>query len=259
MYTMGLDVGSTTSKCVILLDGKKIAGSSIVSAGTGTKGPDRAREEALAAAGIEQKDIAFLMATGYGRNNVSCADAQMSELSCHAAGVAAQFPEAKTIIDIGGQDAKAIHIGKGGKIGRFLMNDKCAAGTGRFLSVMATVLDVNISELEKLDELSKNRIEISSTCTVFAESEVISYLSDNVAKEDIIAAIHRSVATRVGSLVMRLGVEDDVVMTGGVAQNAGVVRALEKEIGTKINVSPIAQLNGAYGAALFAFEKCGEE
>jgi predicted CoA-substrate-specific enzyme activase len=120
-------------------------------------------------------------------------------------------------------------------------------------------LDVNISELEKLDELSKNRIEISSTCTVFAESEVISYLSDNVAKEDIIAAIHRSVATRVGSLVMRLGVEDDVVMTGGVAQNAGVVRALEKEIGTKINVSPIAQLNGAYGAALFAFEKCGEE
>lgn len=255
MYTLGIDIGSTTSKCVILSDGKNIVGSAIEQVGTGTKGPVRAIEKALAEAKLTRADIAYTIATGYGRNSLAGIDGQLSELSCHSKGVANMYPDARTIIDIGGQDAKVIRLTPQGKMQKFLMNDKCAAGTGRFLSVMARVLDIDLSQFGALDEKSECRINISSTCTVFAESEVISHLANNVKLEDIIAAIHRSIADRVGGLVSRMGAEDKVVMTGGVAADAGVVRALESEIGTSICVSSVAQLNGAYGAALYAYEK----
>lgn len=255
MLTLGVDIGSSASKCVLLSDGKSILSSAISPIGAGTKGPQKVMEETLAKAGKSLPDVAFVMATGYGRNTLKEASAQMSELSCHARGVYAQFPNARTIVDIGGQDAKAITLNADGRMLQFLMNDKCAAGTGRFLSVMANVLDVPIENFAHLAAMSTKKVEISSTCTVFAESEVISLLANGLAVEDIIAAIHRSIASRVGSLVLRLGVNEEVVMTGGVAQDAGVVKELSGFLNSPIAVSPFAQLNGAYGAAILAYEK----
>ena len=255
MITMGIDIGSTASKCVLLRDGAEIVAQSIIPVGTGTSGPQRAVDAVFGEAGLSRGDIACLAATGYGRNTFEGADMQVSELSCHAKGVCATFPSARTVIDIGGQDAKVIRLSPQGKMMKFLMNDKCAAGTGRFVSVMAKVLDVELEQMGELSEQSANRVEISSTCTVFAESEVISLLANRVSAADIAAAINRSVANRVGGLAQRLGVMDEVVMTGGVARNKGVVKALEAELGTRILVSPVAQLNGAYGAALYAYER----
>ena len=229
IYTLGIDVGSTTSKCLILKNGTEIAASSLIPAGTGTSGPGSALAETLNDAGLKLEELAAVTATGYGRNTFEGADFVVSELSCHALGAAALMPGVRTVIDIGGQDAKVLRVSPAGRLERFLMNDKCAAGTGRFLEVMARVLETDVSQLAEMDEKAKGVVPISSTCTVFAESEVISQL--------------------------RLGVTAPVGMTGGVARNAGVVRALEKELNAPIAVSPMAQLAGAYGAALYGFKK----
>lgn len=256
IITMGIDVGSTASKCVIMKDGKEIIGKSVISVGTGTSGPERAISGALEDAGLkEMSDCACIVGTGYGRNALVGIDAQMSELSCHAKGANFLFPRVRTIIDIGGQDSKALKISENGMLENFVMNDKCAAGTGRFLDVIVKVLEINLEDLEILDEKSTKDVTISSTCTVFAESEVISQLAKGTKVEDIIKGIHTSIASRVGSLAKRVGVQDDVVMTGGVALNKGMVRALEKNLGYKIHTSEYCQLNGAIGAALFAYQK----
>ena len=197
----------------------------------------------------------FVLATGYGRNSLDgLADLQMSELSCHAKGATYLFPDVHTVVDIGGQDVKVIEI-ENGMMKNFVMNDKCAAGTGRFLDVMARVLEVRVEDLGDLGDKSTKEIGISSTCTVFAESEVISQLAVGTDKCDIIAGIHRSVAGRVSGLCNRVGVRDRVVMTGGVAQNHGIVKALENQLGHEISTSPLTQYNGALGAALFAYQK----
>ncbi|QZY54081.1 acyl-CoA dehydratase activase [Crassaminicella profunda] len=255
MYTMGLDIGSTASKGVIVEDGKNIVAIAIIPFGTGTTGPTRAVNELFNQLSIERRDIEKVIVTGYGRMKYTDADKQISELSCHAKGVHFLIPTAKTIIDIGGQDAKALKLDKQGKLFNFVMNDKCAAGTGRFLDVMAKILEVQVSDLGELSAKSTQEIQISSTCTVFAESEVISHLSNDIPVENIIAGIHDSVAKRVSSLAKRVGIEDDVVMVGGVARNSGVVRAMEKSIGKSIIVPELAQLTGALGAALYAFEE----
>lgn len=255
IYTLGIDVGSTASKCVILKDGKDIVAKSLVDVGTGTSGPARSIKEVLDNAHMMREDMAFTLATGYGRNSLEgIADKQMSELSCHAMGASFLWPNVHTVIDIGGQDVKVIHV-ENGAMTNFQMNDKCAAGTGRFLDVMANILEVKVSQLAELGAQSKKRISISSTCTVFAESEVISQLSKGADKVDIIAGIHRSVASRVIGLANRVGVVKDVVMTGGVAQNYGVRQALEEGLGVEIKTSPLAQYNGALGAALYAYKK----
>lgn len=194
-------------------------------------------------------------ATGYGRNTFSGADYIVSELSAHAIGAYALFPGVRTVIDIGGQDAKAIRVNEQGRMENFIMNDKCAAGTGRFLDVMARVLELDVSELEKRDAMAESTVRISSTCTVFAESEVISQLAQNVDINALVAGIHDSVAVRTASLVRRLGLIEPVVMSGGVARNGGVVRALEKELGVSISVSPLNQLGGAFGAAIYGWKK----
>ncbi|QAT50469.1 2-hydroxyglutaryl-CoA dehydratase [Caproiciproducens sp. NJN-50] len=256
LYTMGIDIGSTASKCIVMKDGRDIVGKSLISVGAGTSGPGRAVAGVLEDCGLKREDMGFILATGYGRNSLEIADKQMSELSCHARGAYFLFPNVHTVIDIGGQDAKVIHIGENGVLVNFAMNDKCAAGTGRFLDVMARVLEVEVGDLAELGAESKNRVEISSTCTVFAESEVISQLAKGSDKCDIIDGIHRSIAGRVGGLARRVGIRPDVVMTGGVARNYGVLHALEKELGTEIGTSPLAQYNGALGAALFAFDQC---
>ena len=252
---MGIDVGSTASKCVIMKDGKEIVAKCLVPVGTGTSGPARAIAEVLDNAKMTREQMDFVLATGYGRNSLDgLADLQMSELSCHAKGATYLFPDVHTVVDIGGQDVKVIEI-ENGMMKNFVMNDKCAAGTGRFLDVMARVLEVRVEDLGDLGDKSTKEIGISSTCTVFAESEVISQLAVGTDKCDIIAGIHRSVAGRVSGLCNRVGVRDRVVMTGGVAQNHGIVKALENQLGHEISTSPLTQYNGALGAALFAYQK----
>lgn len=259
IITLGIDVGSTASKCVMLKNGTEIMAKSLIDVGAGTSGPQRAIDEVLQTAGIARDEIAFVLATGYGRNSLmeGIADKQMSELSCHAKGAHFLFPKVHTVIDIGGQDVKVMHI-ENGVMTNFQMNDKCAAGTGRFLDVMARVLEVKVSELGDLGAKSTKHVGISSTCTVFAESEVISQLAMNTDKCDIINGIHKSVAGRVGGLARRIGIVDDVVMTGGVAQNKGIVTALEEELGHEIHTSPLTQYNGALGAALFAWQQANK-
>lgn len=255
IYTLGIDIGSTASKCVMLADGKDIVAKSLVAVGAGTSGPKRAITEVLEKAGKTREDMDYILATGYGRNSLDeLADHQMSELSCHAKGAAFLFPEVHTVVDIGGQDVKVLQI-ENGVMTNFVMNDKCAAGTGRFLDVMARVLEVKVEELGDLGAKSTKYVPISSTCTVFAESEVISQLSMDTSKCDIINGIHHSVAARVAGLAHRVGIREQVVMTGGVAQNRGVVEALEEEMGCIIHTSPLTQYNGALGAALFAYQK----
>ncbi len=256
IYTMGIDIGSTASKSVIMKDGKEIVCKALIDVGAGTSGPGRVIEEILTKSGMKKEDMACVLATGYGRNSLlDLADYQMSELSCHAKGAYYLFPNVRTVIDIGGQDVKILKIGANGILNNFVMNDKCAAGTGRFLDVMAKVLEVKVSDLEKLSAESTKVVNISSTCTVFAESEVISQLAKATDKRDIIKGIHRSVAGRVGGLAKRIGLENDLVMTGGVALNHGVVEALEEELNFKILTSPLTQYTGAIGAALFAYQK----
>ena len=181
----------------------------------------------------------------------------MSELSCHAKGASFLFPEVRTVIDIGGQDAKVLRV-ENGAMTNFQMNDKCAAGTGRFLDVMARILEVDVNDLGTLGAQSTKYVGISSTCTVFAESEVISQLARDTDKRDIINGIHLSVAGRVAGLAHRVGVQDQVVMTGGVAQNSGIVKALEDQLGHKVHTSPLTQYVGALGAALFAYKRAAK-
>ena len=255
IYTLGIDVGSTASKCIVLKDGKEIVAKSLIDVGAGTSGPQRAIEAVLNEAGMKKEDMAYTLATGYGRTSLmdGIADKQMSELSCHAKGATFLFPNVHTVIDIGGQDVKVLHIDNGAMT-NFQMNDKCAAGTGRFLDVMARVLEVKVEDLGRLGAMSRKKVGISSTCTVFAESEVISQLAMGTDKCDIIDGIHRSVAHRVTGLAHRIGVVPDVVMTGGVAQNEGVVKALQDELGCPIKTSQLTQYNGALGAALLAWQ-----
>jgi predicted CoA-substrate-specific enzyme activase len=253
IYTLGIDIGSTTSKCVILEEGSRIAGEALVAAGTGTKGPEQALQAAYKAAALSSADISYTVATGYGRMSYTGADEQKSELSCHALGAHWIFPDVRTVIDIGGQDAKALRVNEKGELLNFVMNDKCAAGTGRFLEMMARVLQLEISALEVEAAKSKAPAKISNTCTVFAESEVISQLASGEGIPNIVAGICDAVASRVGALVHRVGVEPQVCMTGGVARNGGVRAAMERVLGEGIKFSPQAQFTGALGAALFAF------
>lgn len=254
MYTMGIDIGSSSSKAVIMKDGKDVVKSAVIQVGTGTSGPDRVMEKVFEDIDLTPEDIRFTVATGYGRFSVEKADKQISEISCHAKGIFFLHPEARTIIDIGGQDAKAIRLDAKGNIGQFVMNDKCAAGTGRFLDVMSRVLEIPLSEMGNVHFDATEWAFVSSTCTVFAESEVISLLSQGVSRENIVAGVHQSVASKACSLVYRVGVNDDIVMCGGVAQNPGAVDAIKKQLNKPVIVADNPQVTGALGAALFAYE-----
>ena len=256
-YYLGIDVGSTASKCVIVDAAGDMAGKGIFAACSGTPGPQNALDAALGEAGITLDEVAYSCSTGYGRHLLSWTNVQMSELSCHAKGASKLFPTAHTVIDIGGQDANVLRLGENGTLENFVMNDKCAAGTGRFLDVMAGIFGCKVSDLSDYDAQADHVASISSTCTVFAESEVISKLAAGESIPDIVAGIHTSVVERTGGLVRRLGVAPDVAMTGGVALNDGLRKRLGEKIGHEIITSPLAQFNGALGAALFARDKSG--
>lgn len=257
---LGIDVGSTASKCVIADERGEVLGCGLYAAGAGTAGPQACVDQALAQAGetlaqaksLALSDIAASCATGYGRHLEKWTDMQMSELSCHANGAVRLFPGVRTVIDIGGQDAKALSISEDGKLVNFVMNDKCAAGTGRFLDVMAGVFGCAVADLSDLDRQSTEVAAISSTCTVFAESEVISKLAAGTPIPDIAAGVHESVVDRTYGLAKRAGITPVVAMTGGVALNDALRERLERRIGHEIATSDFAQFVGAYGAALHA-------
>jgi predicted CoA-substrate-specific enzyme activase len=247
-YFAGVDIGSTMTKVVIM---NQTTLASVI----GPTGPEhrklanRVMEEALAKAKLAFEDITYVVATGYGRINVPFADKQITEISCHARGVAHLLPEVRTVIDIGGQDSKGIKL-KEGRAVDFVMNDKCAAGTGRFLEVTAEELGVSLEDMGRLSLEAKNKVEISSICTVFAAQEVVAKLSEGVALPDIIAGLHEAITIRIYGMVRRLKIEREVALTGGGAKNIGLVKALEAKLGFPVLVPPEPLLTGAIGAAL---------
>ena len=210
-------------------------------------------QKALDRANLSFDEVSYVIATGYGRLNVPFADRQITELSCHAKGVASFFPSVRTAIDIGGQDSKGLKI-KDGKLIDFVMNDKCAAGTGRFLEVLAAALNLKVEDLGGISLKATNKIGISSTCTVFAQQEVVSHLSEGVPLEDIVAGLHDAMASRIVRMVKRLKIEPDVVLTGGVAKNLGIVRAMEENLGCEVLIPEDPLLSGAIGAAILGKE-----
>lgn len=255
MY-LGIDIGSSSSKVAIIDENKRIIATKIINRGTGTNAAETALEEALNEVGISRKEIKYTVVTGYGRLMYPNADKQVTELSCHAKGAHFLEPEADTIIDIGGQDAKAIRINNQGKVVDFMMNEKCAAGTGRFLEVVSRVLDTRLDLLAELADKATNAVSISSVCTVFAESEMISRLSSGADMADIARGANMSIAQRVAGLAKRVGIGNHVVMTGGVALNSNVVNAMSIVLGMPIIAVQNCQAVGAIGAALFAYEEC---
>ena len=252
----GVDTGSVATKAVILSDGHILGHSIIPTVVSSEKSGLRALEQALAQAGLKREDLAYILATGYGRISASYAQGTLTEIGCHAKGVHFSNPEVHTVIDMGGQDCKVIKIGEWGEVDDFVMNDKCAAGTGRFFEVLAKAFDVTLDDLGPMSLNAEKRVTISSTCTVFAESEVISLMARGEVPENIINGIHFSLARRTTGLVNRVGLAKEVAMSGGVAKNPGM-RALIEEL-LEAKLSPLAidpQLVGALGAALFAKER----
>jgi predicted CoA-substrate-specific enzyme activase len=253
MIVAGCDVGSLTGKAVILKDGEILASSIVPTTIKPEKTANNALNEALKKCSLSLQDIEQIVGTGYGRVKIPFADKNVSEITCHGKGAHSLIPSVRLIIDVGGQDCKVISVNEKGKALNFVMNDKCAAGTGRFLETMARALELKLEELGPLSLKSTEAIPITSQCSVFAETEVVSRMADGAEVEDIVAGIHDSVASRLMSLVTRVGLEEDIVMTGGVAKNIGVVTCIEKRTGVKPKELPAdPQIIGALGAALFA-------
>ena len=255
-FVVGLDSGSTSTNAVAMNEAREIVASVVIK--TGAKAgasAERAYREVLERAGITPDQIACTIATGYGRVSIPFADENVTEISCHGRGAHYFNPAVRTILDIGGQDSKAIHVNATGEVTDFAMNDKCAAGTGRFLEMIARSLEISLDELGPAALESKKHLEIASMCSVFAESEVISLIANNEEKPDIAAGVCRAVAGKAYSLMRRVGLEGAYMMTGGVAQNPGVVRAVEELIGEKLFICEDPEIVGATGAALLALEK----
>lgn len=256
MLFLGIDIGSTTSKAVVMDENKKIIGMEMIKAGTGTDGPERVINALFLNTQLNWEDIHTTVATGYGRMKFPKANFQVSELTCHALGTHHLLPDVHTIIDIGGQDVKVLNLDTNGNMTNFIMNDKCAAGTGRFLDVMSGILQIDINDMGKYALMAKKPLSISSTCTVFAESEVISRLSNGDDRNEIIAGICESVANRTSALAKRTNIKSAIAISGGVAKNDGVVKYLSIALNEDIKRSEYAQYAGALGAALYGIRKC---
>lgn len=256
MYVLGVDSGSTSTNAVIMNEKREIVAFSVVR--TGAKAGESAQkvlQEVLEKGGLAREDISWIVSTGYGRVSISYADENVTEISCHGKGAHYFNPAIRTILDIGGQDSKAIRLNEKGEVKDFVMNDKCAAGTGRFLEMIAHTLEIDIGELGAIALKSKEKIEITSMCSVFAESEVISLIANNREKSDIADGVCHAIANKAFSLLRRVGMEPDFMMTGGVAKNPGVVRAIEEKTGHSLYICPEPEIVGAAGAALYALER----
>ena len=257
MLVAGIDIGSITTEALLFDKEKGIVGYDILETGADSrKAAETALERVLAGPRKDISDVSYIVATGCGRKRANFAQQAVTEITCIAKGVNFLFPDARTIIDIGGQDTKVIRVDAGGRVIEFEMNDKCAAGTGRFIEVMAKALNVDLGRIGEISLLHKKELTISSICTVFAESEVISLVSEGEELEDILYGIHKAIADRTMGLITRTGgVEKEVVMAGGVAKNSGVVKALEAVLGLSLKIYVEPQIVGALGAAIVALEK----
>ncbi|HQP31693.1 MAG TPA: acyl-CoA dehydratase activase [Deltaproteobacteria bacterium] len=257
MTVAGCDVGSLTSKAVILHESKILASALIRSRSRPEESAREVMALALSKAALTLPDITYCVSTGYGRDKIAFANEAVSEISCHGRGARWLMPGVQMIIDIGGQDCKAIRLDKDGKIIKFTTNDKCASGTGRFLEVMARHLGIRLDELGELSAQAKNPLNLAAACTVWAQAEVIHHFNDGKSIPDICAAVNQAMAKRVAIIVNSLGTERNVCISGGVAKNAGVVKALENLLGVKVKRLPKVdpQLVGALGAAVLAYEK----
>jgi predicted CoA-substrate-specific enzyme activase len=251
-----VDVGSTQTKAVIINENREIVSRSLIDTGANVVvAAENAYVEALKNGNIREEEVEYVVGTGYGRYKVTFGDTQITEISCHGRGAVHMFPNTRTVVDMGGQDTKAIRVSPTGEVLDFCMNDKCAAGTGRFLGAAASALEIPLGELGPTALKAEKAVKISTTCTVFAESEVVSWLGKGKKVEDILLGVHQSIASRSLGLMRRVGVEPEVTFTGGVTRNIGMVTALNELLGFPVNVSEESHYMGALGAALFAMDR----
>jgi len=255
-YAAGVDVGSTQTKAIIINENKEIVGRALIDTGANVvAAAQHAYDAALDDARLQEEEIEYVVGTGYGRYRVTFGNTQVTEISCHGRGAVQLFPETRTVVDMGGQDTKAIRVSPQGEIIDFCMNDKCAAGTGRFLGAASAALEIPLAELGPTALTSDRPVRISTTCTVFAESEVLSWLGKGKKVEDILLGVHQSIASRSLGLLRRVGLESEITFTGGVSRNIGMVQALEERLEMKLNVIEDCHFMGAMGAALFALDQ----
>lgn len=254
-YSVGIDVGSTQTKAVALDTARAIVARALIDTGANVKrAGQRALDEILKNGNLAREDVKFVVGTGYGRYKIEAGDTQVTEISCHARGAQMLFPNTRTVIDMGGQDTKAIKVSSDGDVLDFCMNDKCAAGTGRFMAGAAEVLGMALDDIGEISLRGTKPIRLTSVCTVFVESDILSHLAQNQKVEDILAGVHEAIASRTIGLVRRVGIDPEITFTGGVARNIGMVKALEAKLGMELNISPEAHYCGAFGAALFAMD-----
>lgn len=254
-YVMGIDFGSTTAKTVILdLKGRIVATCIAHMGAVSGEGVTASIAGALGNAGITQDDVGRTVSTGYGRRMLDVADKNYTEITCHARGAVAMVPDARLVIDIGGQDSKVISVDANGLVAQFAMNDRCAAGTGKFLEVLARAMQIELTEMGGIALQAKNKLKISSMCATFAETEVISLLAEGNTKPDVLGAVHAAIANRTIGLVGRVGKKGPVVMTGGVANNVAAVHYIEEALGMPLHLPKDPQVAGALGAALLALD-----
>lgn len=255
-YAVGVDVGSTQTKAIAVDEQGRIAGRAIIDTGANVvTAAEKSFLAALEQGGINEIEVGYVVGTGYGRYKVTFGHTQVTEISCHARGAVHMFPGTRTVLDMGGQDTKAIRVRPNGEVVDFCMNDKCAAGTGRFLQAAAFALDIPLAELGPTAMRAEKAVAISTTCTVFAESEVLSWLGRGKKIEDILLGVHRSIATRSIGLLRRVGIEEQVTFTGGVTRNQGMVQVLDDMLGIQMKVGEDSHFMGALGAALFALDR----
>ncbi len=256
MIVAGCDVGSLTAKTVIMKNNEILAAQVVRAKSHPEESAREVMDKALEQAGLVIDEIAFCVGTGYGRTSIPFAKMVESEIACHGRGAQWQMPSVRMVIDIGGQDAKAIRLDDKGNVIRYVYNDKCASGTGRFLEVMADALNIDLTEMGAVSLTSQNPISISNQCVIFAETEIVSLVNEGKDIADIVSGLHNALAHRVAALAKGIELQEDIVMTGGVAKNVGMFTALEKALGKKIkNIGRDPQINGAIGAAIFAAER----
>ncbi len=255
-YAAGVDVGSTQTKAVIIDEERRIVSRALIDTGANvTLAAENAYAAALQNGNIQEEEVEYVVGTGYGRYKVTFGDTQITEISCHGRGAVHMFPNTRTVVDMGGQDTKAIRVSPTGEIIDFCMNDKCAAGTGRFLGAAASALEIPLGDLGPTALRAEKAVKISTTCTVFAESEVVSWLGKGKKIEDILLGVHQSITSRSLGLMRRVGIDPEVTFTGGVAKNIGMVTTLNEMLGFPVNVSEDSHYMGALGAALFAMDR----
>ena len=255
-HVMGIDFGSTTGKTVILdLQGRIVASCVSQKGAVSDEGVKASMADALAQAGLTEANILKAVSTGYGRRMLEIADKSYTEITCHARGAVAMIPAARLVIDIGGQDSKVIAVDANGLVATFAMNDRCAAGTGKFLEALARAVQVDLEAMGPMALKAQHKLQISSMCATFAETEVIALLAEGKDKPDVLGAVHAAIATRTVGLVGRVGLREPVVMTGGVARNAAAVHHIEAALSVKLIIPDHPQIAGALGAALFALDE----